>query len=238
MNTTGIHRTRTNNFSTRVAATPPENSSVKHHYYFRTNKNIMKAVSERFLVWIDAVGGYLVCLNDQLLLGQARPNSQVDIPLVADVSSRHARIKREGEEGDYVIEPLAEVTVQNKEIQSPTLLHHGDMISLGSAQLRFTKPHPLSSSARLDLLGSSRTSPFADAVLLMSDTLIIGNNLANHVVYHGENHQVVLYRQDGQLLCRSDQQVNLDGVSGQTNGELFYGSQVKSDHISFSLEDV
>ena len=198
----------------------------------------MNSVSDRFLIWIDAVGGYLVCLQDGLTIGQARPGSRVDIPLVADISSKHARLKRQGHEGDYVIEPIAQVLVQNKEIQTPKLLHHGDIITLGSAKLKFTKPHPLSTSARFDLLGSSRTTPYADSILLMSETLIIGNNLSNHVVYHGEDPQVVLYRQDGKLLCRSDQLMNLDGVMDQSDGELFYGSQMKSDRISFSLEEV
>ena len=238
MNTTGIKRPQPVTNSTRVLTAPPKNYSTNSRYFFRTNKKIMKSVSDRFLIWIDAVGGYLVCLNDHLTIGQARPGSPVDIPLVADISSKHARLKRQGDEGDYVIEPIAQVFVQNKEIQTPTLLHHGDIITLGSAQLQFTKPHPLSASARFDLLGSSRTNPYADAILLMNDTLIVGNNMANHVVYHGEDHQLVLYRQNEKLLCRSDQLMNLDGVMEQSDGELFYGSQMKSDRISFSLEEV
>ncbi len=237
MNTTGLKRRQAVTNSTRVLDFPPPNVANNGHYFFRTNEKIMKAISSRFLMWVDAVGGYLVCLNNQLSIGQARPGSKVDIPLLADISSNHARLKREGEEGDYIIEPLAPVLVQNQEIKSPTLLHHGDVISLGTAELQFTKPHPLSTSARLDLIGQSRTSPYTDAIVLMSDTLIIGNNMANHIVYHGDEHQIVLYLQNKKLLCRSDQQVNLDGMMEQSGGELFYGSQVKSDRISFSLED-
>ena len=237
MNTTGLKRPQAVTNSTRVLACPPPNPANNGHYFFRTNDKIMKAISSRFLMWVDAVGGYLVCLNNQLSIGQARPGSKVDIPLLADISSKHARLKREGEEGDYIIEPLAPVLVQNQEIKSPTLLHHGDVISLGTAELQFTKPHPLSTSARLDLIGQSRTSPYTDAIVLMSDTLIIGNNMANHVVYHGEEHQIVLFQQDGQLCCRSDYPVELDGVVEQTTGELFYSSQIRSDRISLSLED-
>ena len=236
--TTEIKRPQIYTNSTRDPAAPQKDTSTDCRYFLRTNKKIMNAVTDRFLMWVDAVGGYLVCLNDQLTIGQARPNSHVEIPLAADIASQHARLKRQGKEGDYVLEPLSQVMVQHQEINSPTLLYDGDMISLGSAQLQFTKPHPLSASARLDLIGSSRTNPYTDAILLMSDTLIIGNNMANHVVYHGEDHQVVLYQQDGKLLCRSNQPVNLDGIVDQRGGELFYGSQVKSDLISFSLEEV
>ncbi len=237
MNTTWKKRPRTVSNSTRVLAGPPNNSSSNSRYFFRTNKKIMKAVSDRFLMWIDAVGGYLVSLNDQVVLGQARPGTQVDIPLVADIAGRHARIVRQKEEGDYVLEPLADVAIQNQTIQSPTLLHHGDLITLGSAQLQFTKPHPLSPSARLDLVGNTRTNPFVDGILLMSESLIIGSNMANHVVYHGEEHQIVLFQQGEQLCCQSDYPVELDGVVEQSTGELFYGSQIRSDRISLSLED-
>src|SRR5947199_188754 len=44
----------------------------------------------RFFLWIDGVGGYLVCLGARLTFGQALPEARVDVPLVADVSRLHA----------------------------------------------------------------------------------------------------------------------------------------------------
>ena len=116
MNTTGIKRPLAVTNSTRVLTVPPTSVANNSHYFYRTNEKIMNAISNRFLMWVDAVGGYLVCLNNQLTIGQARPDSKVDIPLLADISSKHAQLKRQGEEGDYIIEPLAQVLVQNKEI--------------------------------------------------------------------------------------------------------------------------
>src|SRR5205085_1968322 len=43
----------------------------------------------QYLLWIDGVGGYLVCLSHRVTLGQANPESVVDIPLLADVSRHH-----------------------------------------------------------------------------------------------------------------------------------------------------
>ena len=55
------------------------------------------AASPRYFLWIDGVGGYLVCLGNRLTFGQAAQPG-VDVPLVADVSrhARHADARRRG----------------------------------------------------------------------------------------------------------------------------------------------
>ena len=35
----------------------------------------------RFLLWIDGVGGYLVCLANEVVLGQATPNNPIAVPI-------------------------------------------------------------------------------------------------------------------------------------------------------------
>jgi hypothetical protein len=47
--------------------------------------------SPRFMLWIDAVGGYLVCLGDEVTIGQAVPNNRVDVPIQADISRKHVK---------------------------------------------------------------------------------------------------------------------------------------------------
>ena len=46
----------------------------------------------RFLLWVDAVGGYLVCLDDRIVLGRAGPDSHADVPLMGDLSRNHATL--------------------------------------------------------------------------------------------------------------------------------------------------
>ena len=46
----------------------------------------------RFLLWVDAVGGYLVCLDDRIVIGRAGPDSQADVPLMGDLSRNHATL--------------------------------------------------------------------------------------------------------------------------------------------------
>ena len=48
------------------------------------------APPKRFLLWIDGVGGYLICLGPRVTFGQATADGSVDVPLFADVSRLHA----------------------------------------------------------------------------------------------------------------------------------------------------
>ena len=43
----------------------------------------------RFLLWVDGVGGYLVCEGDEVTLGQPVQGSYVDVPVLGDVSRIH-----------------------------------------------------------------------------------------------------------------------------------------------------
>src|SRR3954467_9411165 len=42
----------------------------------------------RALLWIDAVGGFLVCLDDTISIGQPSPGESIALPILADVSRR------------------------------------------------------------------------------------------------------------------------------------------------------
>jgi hypothetical protein len=65
---------------------------------FRTAKP-----AEKFMLWVDAVGGFWVCVAEQVVLGQPSDGGP-DVPILADLSTRHARIRRDGEH--YLIEAL------------------------------------------------------------------------------------------------------------------------------------
>jgi len=201
-------------------------------------ESIMKPVTDtnRFILWVDAVGGYLVCLNDVVTLGQAIRGTLVDVPLVADVSRKHAKIRRINDQ--YILEPISPVSIQGVETKNATPLNHGDHIQLGSVQLLYTKPHPLSATARLDFTNRHGTSPRTDGILLMGDSLIVGNCQHDHVVYPYDDHQIVLYRCPEGLRCRSDQPLHID-EQGETNeGPVYLGSRIKSEFISLGLEEI
>ena len=190
--------------------------------------------TQRFILWVDAVGGYLVCLQDVVTLGQAVAGSTVDIPLLADVSRNHARIRRVGDE--YILEPISKVLVRGAETTTETPLHDGDQIQVGKVELLFRKPHPLSATAKLEFSKGHRTHPRTDGILLMADSLIIGNHNHDHVIYPYDEHQIMLYRSEEGVDCRSDQPIDIDEKHEQTTGPIFLGSKIKSEYISLGIE--
>lgn len=189
----------------------------------------------RFILWIDAVGGYLVCLGDELILGQAQPHGEADIPLQADISRKHLRLKRDS--GGYLLEPFAPVQVNGKSIAATILLHDGDIIELGSAvRMKFCKPHALSASAKLEFLSRHRTQPFTDAVLLMAESCVIGPKSQNHVQCRQWPGDVVFFRQQDELFCRAMESLEVDGVLSEGRCKLNWNSSIAGDTFAMKLE--
>src|SRR5262249_34479780 len=109
---------------------------------------------KRFLLWIDGIGGYLICLGTRVSFGQATAEGSIDAPLLAGVSRWHAVRQREGE--GYVIESTRALNVNGKPASKATL-HPGDRVTLGAAcQFLFQSPVPVSATARLDLVSGHR----------------------------------------------------------------------------------
>jgi len=192
----------------------------------------------RFMLWIDAVGGYLVCLGDEIVIGQAAPGTTVDVPLQADVSRKHAKIIRHKE--GYVIEPLGgKTSVNGKLIGRPVILSDGDEVLLGEAvKMVFRKPHVLSSSARLEITSGHRSLPNSDAVILMAESCVLGPKWQNHVVCRDWAGDVVLYRSEEKIMCRAMESIEIDGHLHDGRGPVRPGSHIVGNDFSLSLEAV
>jgi hypothetical protein len=191
----------------------------------------------RFLLWIDGVGGYLVCMGARVTFGQAIHDGQVDIPLVADVSRLHASLTRDAE--GYILEAVRPIQVNAREA-TRALLQTGDRITLGaSCQLQFRLPVPISTSARLDLVSGHRLPLSVDAILLMADTLVLGDGQQVHVNVPDLKQPLVLFRQKDTLGIRHSGKLY---INGRTSGERLLLSDpqatVSGENISFALEPV
>jgi len=190
---------------------------------------------DRFLLWVDAVGGYLVCLDDEVTLGQPAGSGRVDIPILGDLSSRHARIWRDGE--GYLIEAIREVRVDGRRVQRVMSLGDQSRIQLGEGvRLSFRRPHALSATARLDFLSRHRTQPSVEAILLMADSCVLGPKPHSHVVCRDWLSEVVLYRHDAALYCRSREPMEIDGVPSNGRSPITRHSRIVGERFSFSLE--
>ncbi len=171
----------------------------------RSNEDDTVAGNEhplRSLLWVDAVGGFLVCLDDCVILGQPSSGDKIAVPILADLSRRHAVIRRDA--GAYVLEPLQPTRVDGREVSTPFVLSNNHLIQLGdNVRIRFERPHALSATARLTLESHHKTQPIADAVLLMADSCVLGPNRHCHVRCREWERDVVVFRQEDRIYCRA-----------------------------------
>lgn len=192
---------------------------------------------QRVLLWVDAVGGFLVCLDDQIVLGQPSQGERIALPILADLSRRHAVIRREA--GAYVLEPLQSVRVDGREITGPTVLTDGQQIQLGeNVRLRFTRPHALSATARLDFVSHHKSQPTVDAVLLMADSCVLGPGTHCHVRCRDWQEDVVLYRHGDGFQCRSVEPLAVAGETRSGPTAVLAGQRVEGESFSFTWEMV
>jgi hypothetical protein len=186
-------------------------------------------------MWVDAVGGYLVCLGDRIALGQAAVLGEADVPILADLSRRHAMIRRDKE--GYLIEPIQGACVNGRRTSAVTNLNDGDLMQLGtSVEIRFRKPHALSATARLDIISHHKTQPSVNAVLLMAETCILGPDAHSHVRCRFWSRNLVLFRDVNELYCRTAGSFQVDGSPCQSRGRLTSESRIEGEDFSLSFE--
>jgi hypothetical protein len=194
---------------------------------------------DRFLLWVDGVGGYWVCRGDAITIGQPGDRGEAaDVPILGDLSSRHARLRRDGE--GFLVEALRDVAVDEHPVRDFGWLCDGSRIRLGRAvQLLFRRPHVLSGTARLEFTSRHRTQPSTDAVLWMADSCLLGPTRHCHVVCRNWMREVILYRDGEELYCRVDGgELEIDGVAHAGRGRITENSHVRGDGFSFHLEAI
>jgi hypothetical protein len=192
--------------------------------------------AQRYLLWIDGVGGYLLCLGPRVTLGQATPETTVDVPLVADVSRLHASLTRDGE--GYVLESARGLKV-NGQPTTRALLRPNDRATLGaSCQFRFRQPVPVSATARLDLVSGHRLPMGVDGVLLMAETLILGPGEQAHVAMPDLKNPIVFFRHKDGLGLRHAGGLVIDGKKSPERTPLGPRALVSGDDFSFAVEPV
>ncbi|HEV3261838.1 MAG TPA: FHA domain-containing protein [Gemmataceae bacterium] len=190
--------------------------------------------TRRYMLWVDGVGGYLICLGNRVTLGQATPETYVDVPLFADVSRVHAAVSRDSE--GYLLEALRPTQV-NGRLVDRALLQPGDRVTIGTCcQFQFGQPVPVSTTAQLDLLSGHRLPLTIDKVFLMADTVVLGPGPQAHVIMPDLHRQVVLFRQKDGLGVRYSGDLIVDGVPCRERAMLGPASRVTGDDFAFAVE--
>jgi hypothetical protein len=209
---------------------------IANHFWERFAMHAAGAPQpDRFLLWIDSVGGYWVCLGDEITLGQPSPRGIIDVPILGDISACHARLRRDGE--GFLVEAIREVSVDGRAVRGTDWLRDGSEIQLGpSVRLLFRKPHALSGTVRLEFLSRHRTQPSSDAVLWMADSCVLGPKRHSHVVCRNWSGEVTVYRDGEELFCRAAGRLKIDGAVCDGRGRIARNSSVQGEGFSFKLE--
>ena len=191
----------------------------------------------RFMVWIDGVGGYLVCTDSKNSIGQCDSQPPVSISINGDLDQEHAIIERVT--GGHMLHPVGTVAIDGRVLEGPIPLRVDQTFLLGSSvALRYVRRHPWSSTAMIEFASRHRTDPWSDAVLLSGDSIVMGPQRANHVCCRHWKQDVILVRQPDGWHCRSAAPFSVDGAKSGTSGRLAAWSRVEGGEFSFTLEPI
>lgn len=192
---------------------------------------------QTFMMWIDGVGGYLVCPAARNTIGQAITQSNIQIPILGDLQRRHCRI--ETVERSHLLQPLGNLTVDGKKTLRPQQLCSEQIIGLeGGVKLKYARPHPLSGSARLDFISRHRTQPWSDGVLLASGPLILGPDPRNHVYCPRWPWDLIIFQRGGRWFARTRGKLEIDGVVYKAEGPFQLNSRIVGEKFTMGLEPV
>jgi hypothetical protein len=190
----------------------------------------------RVLLWVDGVGGFLVCFQPRVSLGSATNEGTVDIPLFADVSRLHAYLNRDAE--GYTLEALRPTTVQGRMVER-TPLNDGDEIGLGeTCKLRFRQSVAISNTACLTITSGHRLPLALDGILLMAETCILGDGIDAHIHVPGLGKRVILVRRKEELLVQTAGEIEVDRVKLRDRAALTMQSTVAGADFRFALEPI
>jgi tetratricopeptide (TPR) repeat protein len=201
-----------------------------------SEETLPKELAPRYLLWIDNIGGFLLCMGQRLVLGQAGSEGRADIPLVADVARMHAVLTRDAE--GTMIEASHDLRVNGRAV-TQALLRPNDRVTLGSScQLQFRQPVPVSPTIRLDVTSGHRLPLALSGVILMSENLILGPGPQAHILVPGLEKPVILFRNRDGLGLRHAGSLLVDGQPHTERTLLGPRAVVTGDEISFALEPV
>ena len=190
--------------------------------------------SDRFLLWIDAVGGYWVCLGNEIVLGQPGRQPAVDVPILGDIAGCHARLRAMARA--FLWKPYAKFLSMAGRCVRRSGCATAARFNWASVRLLFRRPHALSGTVRLEFLSRHRTQPLADAVLWMADSCVLGPKPHSHVVCRNWPREVILYRDGDELWCCTGDTLQIDGVLRTGRGQITEDSRIQGDGFSFNLE--
>ncbi len=190
-----------------------------------------------FMLWIDGVGAWMLCLQPTVTIGGPAIREQADISLMANLSRLHATITRIEE--DWFIEPHGHTQVARREITRRTPLRSNTTITLAErVELRFRQPTALSATGVLDFVSDHRPAQTVDGIVLIHETCLLGPGPENHVVCSDWPDSLVLFQRQGTWRCKSRMNLAVDGRFVTDAHEVKAGSVITGDDMRLRIEAI
>ncbi len=191
------------------------------------------------LLWIDGVGCWMLCLEPAVSIGgPGGPRDRQEpgeIRLLADLSRRHATIRRTGEA--CLLEAHGPAAVNGQPVDGPVALRDNDQIELGrGVLLRFRTPNALSATARIEFESGHRPPRRIDGIVLLDQVCLLGPTSDCHVVCPEWEPQVVVFRRDRKLWCKSAAEVHVNGCRVEREAPVRDGTVVTGPELRFRVE--
>lgn len=204
-----------------------------------TAKCLIRSVAGVSRLWLDGVGAFLLCFDNQVRIGGpvADGGASAEVSLMSNLSRFHAKLIRSGEV--WLLESSGQTSIDGRPVAKPRLLNDENRIVLGSSvALRFRLPSPLTGTARLDFDSSHRTRPTVDGIILFAETCVLGTDLDSHIHCREGSDRVLLTRRATGLWCQASAGVFKDGVASGTEVLCEPGKVYSGQNWRFRLESV
>jgi hypothetical protein len=184
-----------------------------------------------------------VLRGDSLVIGNVR-DGRADLPVLAAIAGRHARIQRRlsfhGGMQDSILAEAGEVKVGGERTANRRLCS-GDRMHLGpNLQLQYSMPSARSLTASLLLLGGFQVAG-TDRVLLLKDRgrdgrILIGSAKDAHVTVAGARAEVEVFaHKTGQVRVNCADGGTIDGRQFRGEHPVDAGAMVVAGGVSFVL---
>jgi tetratricopeptide (TPR) repeat protein len=165
----------------------------------------------RFVLQIDGVGSFVVFREGRITVGPISSSARPMLGLIADPNMPAVMLERV--EGDYFIRSQTPIDVNGQSV-TEKLLANDDLIALSPrCRIRFQLPNPASTTAVLTVSGARLSRPDIRQIILMDRDILIGPYANNHVRTEQVKDPVALFVQNGRLLCRTRDDILVDGAS-------------------------
>lgn len=213
---------------------------IGHRVERTTRARNLPATNKPFMIWVDQVGGFLACPGNTNTIGAAVSQANIEIPIMADLHRRIARIERNAHH--HLIHPLTTlgtVHINGRPVAKPTVWKSGQILELEKqVRILYRQTHPMSDSARLKIISRHRTHPRSDAMLLVAETIVLGPDPRSHIHCPQWPEEMTFFFHDGTWHCECSQPFQVDSKQMEGVARLTQRSRIFGTGFSISLEPV